>query len=212
MLTRLLSIPAVYELFQRAVGAHSSRSTYVRDHVRPQEGELVLDIGCGPGDILPHLPAGVQYHGLDHSAAYISAAKQRYGERGLFEVKDVADLVAEQPSSYDVIMANGVLHHLDDETVGHVLRTARLLLKPGGRWVSFDGCYTPGQSRVAKMLLDRDRGRHIRTEPQYLALIRRSFPTAKAVLRHDLLRIPYTHIILEATCEMLSHPAGGGMS
>jgi 2-polyprenyl-3-methyl-5-hydroxy-6-metoxy-1,4-benzoquinol methylase len=134
----LLAIPRAYTLFQNAVGADRSRRRYVAEHVRPRPGDAILDVGCGPADILGHLP-GVRYHGLDLSESYVTAARQRYGNRGTFECRAVADLAADRPGGFDVVMANGVLHHLPDEDVRHLFRVAARLLKPGGRWVSFDG-------------------------------------------------------------------------
>ncbi len=43
-------------------------------------------------------------------------------------------------------------------------RLARAALRPGGRLVTADGCYLDGQSRIARLLLKMDRGRHVRTE------------------------------------------------
>src|SRR5262245_64697948 len=86
----LLALPAFYRAFGRLIGG-SARETYVREYLRPVAGERVLDIGCGPGDILAFLPP-VRYVGVDLSANYIAAARARYGTRGEFRCEDVADL------------------------------------------------------------------------------------------------------------------------
>src|SRR5262245_49529530 len=80
---RLLGVPALYTGFQNALGAAASRRTIVADYVRPRAGDRVLDIGCGPADILDCLP-GVVYLGVDVSAAYIENARRRFGAAARF--------------------------------------------------------------------------------------------------------------------------------
>jgi hypothetical protein len=91
------------------------------------------------------------------------------------------------------------LHHLADDEALALLRLARAALKPGGRFVTFDGCLVDGQSAFARFLLRRDRGRFVRHRDDYLRLASRVFPNVTASVRHDLLRLPYTHIILECS-------------
>jgi SAM-dependent methyltransferase len=82
-LSALLSLPAGYRIFQRMVGGESSRKIYLTEYARPAVGDKILDIGCGPADILNHLPK-VNYTGLDISPEYICAAKKRFGSKGRF--------------------------------------------------------------------------------------------------------------------------------
>jgi hypothetical protein len=60
-----------------------------------------------------------------------------------------------------------------------------------------DGVWAAGQSRFAKFLLSRDRGRFVRHADEYVALASTSFSAVNSTVRHDMLRIPYSHIILE---------------
>ena len=63
--------------------------------------------------------------------------------------------------------------------------------------MTIDGCYVPGQSAVARWLLSRDRGRYVRSQNEYLQLMRQIFPDVKSSVRTDLLRVPYTHLVAE---------------
>jgi hypothetical protein len=74
---------------------------------------------------------------------------------------------------------------------------ARRTLKPEGRLITLDGVWVAGQSRFAKLLLSRDRGRFVRHAEEYVALAATSFPVVHSTVRHDMLRIPYSHLILE---------------
>jgi hypothetical protein len=66
-----------------------------------------------------------------------------------------------------------------------------------GRLVSTDGCYDREQSRVARYMISKDRGRNVRDETGYLSLARQVFRDVTPHVRHDLLRIPYTLLVLE---------------
>jgi SAM-dependent methyltransferase len=193
-LRSVLGLPAVYRFFVRLL-ASNYRGIFVREYVRAEEGQRVLDYGCGPGDVLAYLPR-VDYCGYDHNPRYIRAARRRFGDRGRFFCEEVADAAIREPGVADVVMANGLLHHLTDGEALHLLRVARQALKPGGRLVTFDGCFVPGQPRLARLLLRLDRGKYVRTREGYVSLAREVFGKVEAHLRTDLLRLPYTHIIL----------------
>jgi SAM-dependent methyltransferase len=59
----------------------------------PEAGESVLDIGCGPGVLAPHIDAaGCLYTGVDKSSRLISAARRNHGRRGRFLTGDATRL------------------------------------------------------------------------------------------------------------------------
>lgn len=191
----LLDRPGAYSLFRRLVGRDSARLAYARDHLRVRPGQRVLDLGCGPGDILAFLPE-VGYVGYDINAAYIERARRRFGHRGEFHCAAV-DESLDPGTGFDLVIAHGVLHHLEDAAARTLFRVARRALKPGGRLVTIDGCFAEGQSALARLFLSLDRGRYVRTRDAYESLARSVFDDVKSFLRHDLIRIPYTHLIME---------------
>ena len=196
MIRNILSRAGVYSLFARIVGAERGRHLHIERHIRPRAGDRILDIGCGPADILDALPA-VDYHGFDLSAPYIEAARQRFGSRGQFHVAPVNLELVQKYAGFDLVLATGVLHHLTDTEALDLFRVARAALKPGGRLVTLDGCIVQGQSPVARYLLSQDRGEYVRGEAAYVALARQVFSQVTPTITTDLLRVPYTHVILE---------------
>ena len=68
----ILSSATAYRLFQGLLGGHATRAAFVRDQIRPFAGANILDIGCGPADVLDYLPATVNYRGFDISERYIA--------------------------------------------------------------------------------------------------------------------------------------------
>lgn len=203
-LRSLLRVAGVYSSFQHFVGGNFRRRV-VAEYLRPRPGDRLLDIGCGPADILEFLPEDVAYVGFDLSEQYIAAARRRYGERGQFHCQRVSASNVDQFGTFDLVLAHGVVHHLDDAEAVQLFELAAAALGPGGRLVTFDGCYAEKQSRIARRMLDADRGEFVRWRPQYEALARRAFDEVEVEVVHDLLRIPYTHIIM--TCRTSNRPA-----
>ena len=197
---RVLALPVVYRLFSTLMGAHRSRTDCVAKYIRPKASDRVLDCGCGPGDLFKYL-ADVDYVGIDIDAHYIAEARSRFGDRATFRLGPLGPETMTEEAHYDLVLAWGVLHHLNDDQVREFMTLARHALKPAGRLVTLDPCYTEGQSRVARYLLDKDRGRHVRSLEEWPHLVTPTFPSAAFHVRHDLLRIPYTHLIMECPAE-----------
>lgn len=197
-LRSVLSVPLVYEAFQRAVGSDRVRRRLVDGYVHPAPGLRVLDIGCGPGDLVTYLP-GVDYTGTDLSAEYVESARRRFGDRGRFIQGRVADLDAEELGRFDVVIAKSLLHHIDEDEALHLFASASRVLSEGGRLVTLDAAYTADMSRGARWVVSRDRGQSILHPEGYAALARRAFADVTVTVHHDLLRIPYTHVFM--SCE-----------
>jgi SAM-dependent methyltransferase len=194
----ILSLPTVYDRVTDLIGARRSRRILADRFIRALEGDRILDIGCGTAEILDYLPA-VEYLGFDSNPAYIEAARARYGSRGRFVSGTVSDTDLGEYGTFDVVLAIGVLHHLTDDEARKLFDTARNALRPGGRLVTFDGCYKPGQNPLARFILRSDRGQNVRYEEAYMALAGQSFGEVTAFVTDDLVRIPYTHIIMTGT-------------
>lgn len=197
----ILSDAWAYRLLQGLLGASSVHRFVVSEISKSIPGERVLDIGCGPGDVLEYLPE-VDYIGLDMNHNYISAAHKRWGKRGKFICTDLREYRALPGASFDLIFLLGILHHLDDHEVSDIIREASHLLRPGGRLITLDTCFCEGQSRIARWLISKDRGRNTRTVRGYCDLVEPYFESVTPYLRGNLLRVPYTHLILRCcTCE-----------
>lgn len=194
---RVLSHSGVYDAFQAMVGSASARRRICTEIFRAKAGTTIVDVGCGTAEILDFLPAGVRYFGFDLAQPYIDAATARFGERGSFHCQDVTLLSQEEIPPCDLAIAIGVLHHLDDSGARNLLENLYDRLAPGGRLITIDPAFDDGQAWLARALIRSDRGQNVRRGPEYLALASRRFHDRKLTVRHDLLRIPYTHAIVE---------------
>lgn len=192
----ILDRPYFYELYHRLIGANHRSRVLVSEYIRPRPSDSILDVGCGPGNMLPFLP-DCRYVGVDASVSYIDSARQRYGHRGQFVCERVSHQDVSKLGEFDIVLALGLVHHLDDAEARDLFRLGHTALKPCGRLVTMDGCYTGRQSRLERYLLSRDRGQFVRTEAHYLELAHGWFQQVIPHLRTDVLLIPYTQLILE---------------
>lgn len=194
---RILSSSLVYDLFQTMVGAKRFRRQIVERYLRPEPGMHIIDVGCGTGAMLDYLPEGVRYYGFDLSHDYIEHAKNQFRGRGDFYCADVANASELRLPKADLVIAMGLLHHLDDAEAINLIRDIMQLLTPSGRFIAVDGCFEENQSRIARWFLERDRGQNVRDRSGYVALAADMSLKVSIEISHTLLRIPYTHSILE---------------
>lgn len=197
---RLLASPIVYDFSQWLVGARYCHARFMAEMVCPAQGERVLDVGCGVGACLRDVPDGVDYVGIDLSTRYIEMARAKYGERGKFIDADVASIDASSLGTFDRAFSHGVLHHLSDEVAAHVMNLVRRVVRPGGLYVTLDPCYLPDQSAMARYLIANDRGKYVRDRPSWERLAT-TLGTVRSHIFHDLLRVPYTLIVMQITLD-----------
>jgi cyclopropane-fatty-acyl-phospholipid synthase len=104
-----------------------------------QEGERVLDVGCGWGSFVIHAAAnhGVQAVGITLSPAQAELARTRVAEAGLedrveIRVADYRALGA-TVEGYDAIASIGMVEHVGANQIDLYARQLAGLLAPGGR-------------------------------------------------------------------------------
>jgi 2-polyprenyl-3-methyl-5-hydroxy-6-metoxy-1,4-benzoquinol methylase len=192
----VLSHPMVYEAFQNIMGAKQGRKRIVREWVRPFAGMRILDLGCGTAEILSAMPRDVTYVGYDMSPDYIGAAKRKFGDRGTFHCRLLEQAEVATLEKFDLVMGIGVLHHLDDAIAQQFMAIAKAALKPSGRVFTLDPCYAQGQNPIARFLISKDRGQHVRDAQGYPAIEHGMFARVEGRLTHQSW-IPYTHWNME---------------
>lgn len=109
----------------------------------PQPGEVILDVGCGTGELTHDIStAGASVVGIDASPSMIDAAHGRYPHLD-FRVEDAAALPFE--SHFDAVFSNAALHWVRD--AGAAATGMARALKPGGRLVVEFG----GHGNIARL-------------------------------------------------------------
>lgn len=198
-LRNVLKSPAIYQAFQQGFGFFNARVHAVTKYLEIRPGMRVVDIGCGPGFIVKHLPEGVDYFGFDIDETYIAYAKEKFGRRGQFFCRFFDDSCAAEFGPADLVMMNGVVHHVSDDYARDTFKTIAATLKPDGLLFTLDGCYRPGQNGLAKYLLDNDRGEHVRDEAGYRRLLSQQFRKVGTDIFENLSWVPYTFIFAKSS-------------
>ncbi len=199
LLEKTLASSKLYEASRRLIGAESEMRHLVDEVVRPVPGTRLLDFGCGNGRLRAFVPE-VVYVGVDNNASYIEGARQLHADdHATFLCADVGELATLGLEPVDIVVCIGVLHHLDDGTIESALDAAAGLVRSGGRLVTMDPCFEPGQRSLARVLMALDRGKFVRHPADYLRLIAGSFDVQKTEVWDHVYKFPYTHFVTEST-------------
>jgi ubiquinone/menaquinone biosynthesis C-methylase UbiE len=193
----MIGVPSIYKALMFSLGADRAITRYVTEMLQPKPGMKMLDVGCGPANVLAYLPA-LEYIGIDHNEKHIAFARQRYGDRGRFLIGNAAEDLKQDEHTFDLVNASGLLHHLSDAEATTLFESLKHLLKQDGRIVTLDNVWLPRQRLVAKAIISMDSGMNIRTPEGYVGLLRDAGFDVQARIFHDLLRIPYDHIVMTA--------------
>jgi SAM-dependent methyltransferase len=194
---RLITIPTIYKTLMFWLGADRAIMRYVNEVVQPSSGMKVLDVGCGPANILSYLPP-VDYTGIDLNEKHIAFAQELYGDRGRFIVGNAAEDLKQEEETFDLINVSALLHHLSNDEAISLFRSLKRLLKNGGKIVTFDNVWLPRQRKFVKLVNTLDSGMNIRTPEGYLDLLSGLGFDIQTRIFDDLLRIPYDHFTMIA--------------
>ncbi|WP_207514943.1 class I SAM-dependent methyltransferase [Longitalea luteola] len=104
---------------------------YLVQLLTPQEGERILDVGCGTGYLTNLIAAsGAMVTGMDNSIDMIAKARNEYPHLP-FRLASVTDFQFEE--LFDALFSNAVLHWVTEKE--QAIQCMYNNLKPGGRLV-----------------------------------------------------------------------------
>ena len=129
----------------------------------------VLDVGCGTGALVPHLPTNVtRYVGIDISAEAVGVCRNKnlLGTGRTFQATSFDDYVPQEP--FQVIVFNEMLYYYPLRRIAEVVSRATTLLIEGSGtiivsvhnrslkryhvWKRLAACMVPAESVEAKSL------------------------------------------------------------
>jgi len=165
----VLTLGFVYRMVQFIFSEKRSKQLMLERYILPLgENCSVLDMGCGPGNLLGFLPSTVSYKGFDVSQEYISSAQKTYKGREhtqfICAASDDGKLdEAVHDHSVDVAIVHGVFHHISDEQAGEMFVLAKKKVRAGGKMVILEPVWFEHQSRLRRWVMSMDRGRNIKS-------------------------------------------------
>ena len=106
------------------------------DLLDPQDGERILDAGCGTGAALAAMlrRARCAVTGVDPSDTMLASARRRLGARAELVRARLQELPLDD-GTFDAALLLNVLYFCDSES--HMVANLRRVLKPGGRLVVY---------------------------------------------------------------------------
>ena len=190
----------LYNLFQLGIQKSGTKDFLSSEILKTGSVERVLDFGSGIGHH-SQLFQGKQYLGIEPLESCVLSAERLYKDsNATFLLGDHTALKSLPGGTFDLIFAIGVLHHIDDLVFNEFIEQAFRLLKPGARLMTFDPVLHRNQSKLSKWVVKQDRGHWVRTENEYLTVIKRLFlDHTDSRIYSKLLRIPYDHILINTT-------------
>ena len=184
-----------YRLYQWLAGANKYKRLFANNYIRYKPDQRILDIGCGPADILKFLPRYTDYTGIDSNPDYISKARKRSPCK-TFICGDITNPAFElEDETFNTVFFIGVLHHCPDEVVDKMLRFAHRKLKKGGRLLSLEPVYAGNQGKLELLIMKYDRGKFIRSAGEYQMLTRKIFLNCSYEILANTMNVPFTIII-----------------
>jgi SAM-dependent methyltransferase len=114
------------------------------DVLAPREGEHILDIGCGTGQLTAEIAGrGAHVVGLDSSTNMLGQARQNYPGQS-FVLADATNFRFPEP--FDAVFSNAALHWVRDAEAA--VECIARALRPSGRFVAEFG----GKGNIASIM------------------------------------------------------------
>lgn len=109
----------MYLLLQKTVCPDSYRKKFVNEYIKSFDGCKILDIGCGPADILRFIEGiDIDYTGFDIPNEYIGSAKKRnlLIKMHLYCIIMTSEVINDLKlqNNFDIILGLNLLYHLND--------------------------------------------------------------------------------------------------
>jgi SAM-dependent methyltransferase len=166
---RLLERPWLYRAWQAPFAEQKFAPILLHNDLR--QVHRVLDVGCGPGTNSKYF-AHSDYLGIDINQDYIEDARHRY--RREFIACDVRTYRPTQNASFDFVLVNSFLHHLDSADACNILTHVTSVLTQDGH-VHILELVMPPDASVSRLLAHWDRGKFARPRQEWERLFSRVF-------------------------------------
>jgi 2-polyprenyl-3-methyl-5-hydroxy-6-metoxy-1,4-benzoquinol methylase len=188
----LINNPLIYKIIQGVMSGTSFRNSIIKKNIT-KSNLKILDIGCGPAQIIEHLPQ-CDYYGYDIDQRSIQYAKKKYYQKNFhFYCKKFNKTELKRLPKFDFIIFFGILHHLSNKEVYEILKLCKKIMKKNSKLLTEDPIFLENQNPIAKFLIKKDRGLNVRKKREYLALLKNHFKKIKNKVTHQYF-IPYTWI------------------
>ena len=185
-----INSPLVYRIIQYIMSGTSFRNSIIKKNIKKSNLEI-LDIGCGPAQILEQIPR-CDYYGYDIDQRSIQYAKKKYRQKNYhFYCKKFDKTEIKKLPKFDFVIFFGILHHLSNKEADKMLTLCKRTMKKNSKLLTEDPILLEKQNIIAKFLIEKDRGINVRQKKEYINLLKKHFKKIKNKVTHQFF-IPYT--------------------
>ena len=186
----LINNPIVYKFIQKIMSGTSFRKKIILRNIKKRNLKI-LDIGCGPAEIIQYIPS-CEYYGYDIDKRAIEYAKKKYSKKNChFFCKKFGKKEIKKLPQFDFVILFGILHHLNNVQAKEILFLCKKKMKKNSKLLTEDPILIKNQNFVAKFLIEKDRGSNVRKKGEYLSLLKTHFKKLQYKITHQFF-IPYT--------------------
>ena len=185
-----INSPLVYRIIQYIMSGTSFRNSIIKKNIK-KNNLKILDIGCGPAQILEQIPR-CDYYGYDIDQRSIQYAKKKYRQKNYhFYCKKFNKTEIKKLPKFDFVIFFGILHHLSNKEADKMLTLCKRIMKKNSKLLTEDPILVEKQNIIAKFLIEKDRGINVRQKKEYINLLKKHFKKIKNKVTHQFF-IPYT--------------------
>jgi SAM-dependent methyltransferase len=177
------------------MSATKVREKIIYKLIKNKKNLNVLDIGCGPANILKKLSL-INYYGYDIEINHINHAQKNFRSKNfhffdkIFSEKEIFNL-----PKFDFVLLLGIIHHLNNNEVKKILILIKRVLKKNGKLLILDNVLTQNQNFVAKYLIKKDKGNNIRNLNKYKLFLQKDYLIENIKINQQKF-IPYTWLTI----------------
>ena len=168
----------LYDPLVSLLGGNRARQELITQ-ARIEDGQCVLDIGCGTGTLIMLLKKRyptVEVAGIDPDPKALRRAKSKATRAAVSLQLDqgFADELPYQDDSFDRVFSSFMFHHLEDEDRETMLREALRVLKSGGSFHLLDFASDHGSHGLLGHLIHSSHRLRDNSEERILQLMSRA--------------------------------------
>lgn len=175
MAKKFMISPSILIIIRKIVENNfKKQKEIIKKYFKLMENDLVLDLGCGPGEFSP-LFEKKNYIGIDVNKKDIVYASKKYDKK--FLVADAKKLPFAD-SYFNKILVMGVFHHLSEVDCLFVMSEINRVLKDRGEVLVMED--TKSNSILTKFIHYLDQGNFIRHQQEWEKLFNAKFKIIKS--------------------------------
>tara|TARA_Y100000817_G_C16696868_1_gene473000 strand:- start:124 stop:750 length:627 start_codon:yes stop_codon:yes gene_type:complete len=195
LIYKIFNFPIIYNAYQKIIFRKDSKNNIFNNYIKVNKKDLVLDVGCGPGNYRD-LIKSENYYGIDINCKSIDQAKEIY-PKDHFDCLPVQEISNKVNKKFDKIILLGLLHHISDQDALNLFNDLKNIAMPETKIFCLDTSFKRNQNLFSKIMAKLDKGNHVRFPEELEKLVDTEFYSVDIKMFDNLLRVPCFHSFLK---------------